>query len=124
MNWVEELFCEYNQYAFLKRYKKELSYMLKVSEVLPEIVFKGGESLVTHSWDDFNKSYLDIGILDFQWFLFRITLKAMELYNIYGEKFIPSMVDAFNTSNEFIFQRLDLSYDGLGILLKKWLTQH
>ncbi|MBN1682736.1 hypothetical protein JW865_04195 [Candidatus Bathyarchaeota archaeon] len=122
MNWVEELFCEYNQYAFLRRYRNDFAHMLRVSEVLPELVFRGGESLVKHSWDDFNLLYSGMGVLDFQWFLFRITLKAMELYNTYGEGFIPRMISVFKTSDEFVFQRFDLCYDGLGSLLKEWVN--
>lgn len=121
VHWFNEFLCEYIQYAFLRRYEKQFGYELAISRVLPEAIYRGGLSIVKHSWSDFNRMYTDVGVFDFLWFLFRITLGAMELYSVYGEDYIGYVLDAFSASDDFLLRNLEFSHIGLGEWFRGWV---
>ena len=87
-------------------------------------LYFGGLHLVKHTWADFNRLYTDIGVLDFMWYLFRVTLGAMELYELYGEEFIGYAIESFKPSNGFLVRNLEACHGGLGDWFVGWLENN
>ena len=124
VHWFNEFLCEYTQYAFLRRHEEEYSYQLSINHLLPELIYRGGLRLVKHTWADFNRLYTDVGVLDFLWYLFRVTLGAMELYEVYGEEFIGYAIESFKPSNDFLVRNLEACHGGLGDWFGGWLENN
>jgi hypothetical protein len=121
--WFNEFFCQYTTYAFLRRHVDEYGYELRIVELLLEVLYRGGLSIVKHTMDDLNRLYTGVGMRDYQWFMFRNMLGARELYEVYGEAFIGYALKAFEPSNGFLVLNLEASQGGLGGWFRDWLEK-
>ena len=48
----------------------------------------------------------------------------MELYRVYGEDFMPHVIEEYKPSNEYLVQRLELTHMGLETRFEDWLERN
>lgn len=125
LRWFTEFYCDYTNYAFLKRHESDYRFRLEIQEFMPHIMYEGGIPHAKYTKSvDFNRLYVQVGWLNFVWFLGRNMLGVIELYKVYGEKFIGHVLDVYTPSNRLLVQRLGNRSDGLGQWFKDWLEKN
>jgi len=122
--WFNEFLCNYVAYAFLKRHEDEYGHYLRIVELLPEVIHRGGLPYVKHTLEDLNTLYTGVGVLNYVWFMMRNMLGAAELYDVYGEDFIGYALEAFRPSNDFLTRNLDATHEGLGAWFRDWIQKN
>jgi hypothetical protein len=128
LRWFNEFFCDYTNYAFLKRYESDYRFRVKLHEFMPYIMYEGGFPHAKYQRSmDFEKFYYDIlrvRPLNFIWFYGRNMLGVIELYRVYGEEFIRYVLDAFTPSNRLLVQKLGCRNNRVGEWFKEWLEKN
>jgi len=125
LHWFTEFFCDYANYAFLKRYEADYRDLLDLHEFMPSIMYTGGLSHAKYTRsEDFDRLYTGVGWLNLLWFYGRNMLGVLELYKVHGEGFIADVVNAYIPSNEVLVERLRSVNNTLGPWFKDWLTKN
>lgn len=125
LRWFNEFFCDYTNYAFLKRHESDYQFILEIQEFMPHIMYEGGLPHAKYTKSvDFENLYFDMGWLNCMWFYSRNMRGVIELYRVYGEDFIHHVIDAFKPSNESLVRRLEATHKGLGHMFKTWLEKN
>jgi hypothetical protein len=130
LKWFDELFCDYLTYAFLKRNEKENPNDLRLFELLSKILYNGGHGIVEHtSIEDFERLYVDVGGANYCWYHGWFNLGVMDLYKMYGERFIENVIvlyqseAGFDSTSEKLASRLDERCDGFLDWYRLWVRQ-
>jgi len=130
LRWFYELFPDYVNYAFLKRYEKENPVDLHLFELLAKILYFGGHGIVKHtSFEDFETLYARVGFANYCWYHGWFNLGVMDLYKMYGESFIEKVIalyqsePGFDSSSEKLVARLDKEMDGVQDWYDEWVQQ-
>ncbi len=125
LNWFTEFFCDYTNYAFLKRYEEEYRHLLKLLELIPHIVYEGGLSYAKYTRsEDFDRLYHKVGVKNVSWFYCRGLLGVFDLYKVQGEGFISDVISAYGPSNDILVERLSSVNNTLGPWFKECLTKN
>ena len=125
LNWFTEFFCDYTNYAFLKRYEEEYRHQLKLTELMPHIVYEGALPFVQYTRsEDFDRLYHGVGVVNVGWFYCRGMLGVFDLFKVQGEGFISDVISAYGPSNDILVERLSSVNNTLGHWFKEWLTKN
>ena len=130
IRWFYELFPDYVNYAFLKRYEKENPFDLHLFELLTKILYFGGHGIVKHtSFEDFETLYARVGLANYCWYHGWFNLGVMDLYRMFGESLIENVISlyqsesGFDSSSKKLVARLDREMDGLQDWFDEWVQQ-
>jgi len=130
LRWFDELFGDYINYSFLKRYSDQYETELKVAEVYYELLYRGGHSVVKHSSiEDFERLYLGVGNANYCWYHAWFNVGVFELYEMYGEAFIEKVNSlyksepGFDSSSAVLSDRLDRELEGYLSWYNEWIQQ-
>lgn len=130
LKWFEELLCHYFTYAFLKRYEKEKPTDVHLFELTVKIMYLGGIEIVEHKTiEDFEALYYHVGAANFIWYHTWFNLGVIDLYKMYGERFIEKVISlyqsesGFDSSSEKLAARLDKELDGYQDWFEEWVQQ-
>jgi hypothetical protein len=131
LRWFDELFGDYINYAFLKRYHEQYKTELHVAEVYFEILYIGGHSIVKHSSiEDFERLYTGVGNANYCWYHGWFNVGVFDLYEMYGEDFIEKVNNlfksdtGFDSSSETLVARLGNELDGFLDWYEEWIKQN
>ncbi len=130
LHWFDELFGDYINYAYLRRYAPRYPTELKVTEVYFPLLYQGGRSLAHHkSLEDFEEFYMDMGGPNYCWYHAWFNVGIFELYEHFGERFIPQVTtlykseSGFDTTGTTLAARLEESSPGFQDWYRKWKQQ-
>ncbi|MFX0200334.1 MAG: hypothetical protein ACFFCW_29805 [Candidatus Hodarchaeota archaeon] len=119
LSWFDELFGDYINYAFLRRYENKYPTERKVSEVYFDLLYQGGRSLVRYtSLEDFEELYLGVGTANYCWYHGWFNVGVFELYERFGESFIEKVnalyksETGFDSTGDSLAARLDEPCNG------------
>ena len=102
LHWLNELFGDYINYAYLRRYAHLYPAELKVSEILFELIYQGGRLLARHtSLEDFEKLYIGVGTANYCWYHGWFNMGVFELYELFGEHFISQVIALYKSESGF-----------------------
>lgn len=114
LRWFDELFGDYINYAYLRRYLHLYPTELKVSEILFELIYQGGRLLACHtSLEDFEELYTGVGAANYVWYHGWFNMGVMELYELFGEHFISQVIALYKSESGF-----DVTEDTLATCLE------
>jgi len=128
--WITEFFCDYTNYAFLRRYRDEYKQTLQIQEVMPNIIYEGARPFAEYRRsEDFDNFWAEepdglrmLGTpLNLLWFYAKGMRGVIELYDAHGEDFITYVIAAYTPSNKQLVNRLESTRTGLGRWFQKWL---
>ena len=123
--WFTEFFCDYSNYAFLKRYSEDYPDLLDMQELMPSIAYEGGLSHAEYTLSgDFDRLGFGVGWVNGVWFYCRGMLAIIELYKQIGEGFMVDVVKAYSEPDEVILEKIASTKQMLESWFAKWLTQH
>ena len=130
LKWFSELFPDYVNYAFLKRYEKENPFDLHLFELLSKILYFGGHGIVKHkSIEDFEALYWRVGFANYLWYQGWFNMGVMDLYRMFGESLIENVISlyqsesGFDSSSEKLVARLNKEMDGVQGWYDEWVQQ-
>ena len=102
LRWFDELFGDYINYAYLRRYAHLYPTELKVSEILFELIYQGGRLLARHtSLKDFEELYTGVGAANYAWYHGWFNMGVFELYELFGEYFISQVIELYKSESGF-----------------------
>ncbi len=102
LRWFDELFGDYINYAYLRRYAHLYPTELKVSEILFELIYQGGRLLAHHtSLEDFEELYSGVGVANYCWYHGWFNMGVFELYELFGEDFISQVIALYKSESGF-----------------------
>lgn len=121
--WFTEFFCDYSNYAFLKRYSVDYPDLLEMQELMPSIAYEGGLPYAEYTKSgDFDRLGFGVGWVNGVWFYCRGMLAILELYKQEGEGFTVDVIKAYSEQDEGLLENLDLTKQMLETWFTEWLT--
>jgi len=130
LRWFDELFGDYVNYAFLKRYHEQYQVELQVTQVYFPLLYKGGHPLVQYtSLHDLEELYGKIDGANYCWYHAWFNVGVFQLYEMYGESFIEKVNDLYKSESGFdstieqLVSRVNLELEGFQDWYHEWIKQ-
>jgi hypothetical protein len=130
--WVTEFFCDYTNYAFLQKHK-EYSEMLEIQKIIPHLIYEGAMPFAEYQrLEDFDNFWVQTSEgmtlrgspLNLLWFYMKGMRGVIELYDLYGEDFITSVLEAYSPSNKQFISRIKSTNSELAQWFNYWITKN
>jgi hypothetical protein len=131
--WFTEFFCDYVNYAFLRRHQADYGEALWLQEVMPQVIYQGGLLFAEYRRSvDFDNFWIPesgglrmLGSpLNLLWLYAKGMRGVVDLYGFYGERFIREAIDAFKPSNKSLVELLGLVDGELGEWFSSYLIDN